>query len=138
MRRICDLVESGQTFGDAARTLKREATTGRRGKPWVARTVRTIVHNATYRGEKGYPALIEPGLWDASTTARDALTRQLCSAAREAVHQRTTPICSEAWPSPRIAEGRSTRVGTADRMYVCANRRQSTGLCDAAPIPAVA
>jgi DNA invertase Pin-like site-specific DNA recombinase len=63
IERIFAMVENGATFGAVARALNAEGVVGRRGKPWVSRTVRTIVHNAAYAGEKGYPAIIEPERW---------------------------------------------------------------------------
>ena len=67
VERIFSLVESGSTFGDVARTLNAEGLLTRRGKRWTARTVRTIVHNRVYVGEKGYERSLTP---NASTRSR--------------------------------------------------------------------
>src|SRR5688572_28044581 len=60
---IFNRVERGETFGDVARALNANGVVGRRGKPWVSRTVRTIVYNVAYAGEKGYPAIIDRERW---------------------------------------------------------------------------
>jgi hypothetical protein len=135
--RIFSMIEAGATFGDVARTLNAEVIVGRRRKPWVSRTVRTIVHNSAYTGEKGYAPIIDPSRWqaiqehlrrlDPAAVQRRAGGRKPVDDAyflRGVAHCR---LCGSALHTRRQAIG---------RVYVCANRRQGTGLCNAEQIRA--
>lgn len=137
IERIFEKVEAGDTFGDVARALNAEGVTGRRGKPWTSRTVRTIVHNAAYAGQKGYPQLIEPERWQ---RIQDGLHRLDPAAAQRRKGGRK-PVDSSYWLRGTVfclacEAALYTRRQAAGRMYVCSNRRTGTGLCHAAPIPA--
>ena len=137
IERIFAMVEAGATFGDVARALNAEGVTGRRGKPWISRTVRTIVHNAAYKGEKGYPAVIDAARWQA---IHDGLKRLDPVAVQRRAGGRK-PV-DDSYFLRGIVFCRScggalyTRRQAAGRMYVCSNRRQGTGLCSMPPIPA--
>ena len=140
VERIFDLVEAG------AHVRRRRPDVEHRGRsapatprqPWVTRTISKIVHNRAYIGEKGYPEIIDPDRFDAIHANLDRLDPV---AGREAA----------GWPQAggrlllpardRRSAGRCgstlyTRRQAVGRVYVCANRRQGTGLCDAPPIPA--
>ena len=142
VERIFTLVEAGATFGDVARTLNAEGITtrprgNRPGGTWVARTVRKIVHNRAYCGEKGYPEVIDPERFDAihANLARLDPVRvaKRCGgrkSADESYFLRGIARCGQCGASLY------TRRQAVGRVYVCANRRQGTGLCNAPVIPA--
>ena len=137
VHRIFGLVEEGSTFGDVARALNADGVVGRRGKPWVSRTVRTIVHNDAYAGRKGYPLIIEPERYDrivAGLRRLDPAAVQWRKGGRKPSDDsyvlRGVSFCR------RCGGALYTRRQAVGRVYVCANRRQGTGLCHADPIPA--
>ena len=142
VERIFVLVESGKTFGDVARTLNAEGIKTRprkdqpNGSAWVSRTVRKIIENPAYKGEKGYEAIIEPARFDAiqASLARldpvQAAKRKGGRKADESYFLRGLARCKLCNATLY------TREQAIGRVYVCANRRQGTGLCDAPPIPA--
>jgi hypothetical protein len=110
VKRIFDMVQSGATFGDVARALNAEGIVGRRGKPWVSRTVRTIVHNGAYTGQKGYPKLVEPERWQDIQRVFAASIRLLCTAARVAASRGTPATSCGASRSAVSAAARYTHV----------------------------
>jgi DNA invertase Pin-like site-specific DNA recombinase len=137
VERIFSAVERGASFGDVSRTLNAEGITGRRGTTFSSRTIRTIVHNPAYKGEKGYPMIIEPERYDAILAG---LARLDPAAVQK--RQGGRKPRDESYILRGIVFCRScgaslwTRPQAAGRMYVCAHRRRSTGLCNAEPIPA--
>jgi DNA invertase Pin-like site-specific DNA recombinase len=138
VERIFALVEAGASFGDVARTLNAEGIKTRRGGSWVSRTVRTIVHNRAYVGDKGYPQIIDPDRFDAiqANLARlDPVQLAKRKGGRrndrdDSYFLRGIAFCGDCGASLY------TREQAVGRVYVCANRRQGTGLCSAPPIPA--
>lgn len=137
VERIFDMVEAGATFGDVARALNAAGFVGRRGKPWVSRTARTIVHNAAYKGAKGYPAIIDADRWD---RIHDGLQRLDPAAVKR--RQGGRKPADDSFILRGLAFCRCcggtlyTRRQAVGRVYVCRNRREGTGLCSAAVIPA--
>jgi hypothetical protein len=96
----------------------------------VARTLRELVHNTAYKGEKGYPATIDPERFDrihADLAQRDPAHVQKRQGGRkptdESFFLRGVAFCRCCGASM------FTRRQAAGRMYVCRNRRQGTGLC---------
>jgi DNA invertase Pin-like site-specific DNA recombinase len=137
VERIFDLVEAGSTFGDVARVLNAEGIPGRRGKPWTARTVRKIVHNRAYVGEKGYPAISELERFEAIQAALKRLDPVQLAKRKggrkpvdESFFLRGLLFCSSC------GGAMYTRRQSVGRVYVCRERRQCTGLCDAPVVPA--
>ena len=137
VERIFDLIESGATPGDVSRLLNREGITTRRGGTWVPRTVRKVVHNRSYLGERGYDRIVDPDQW-AATHERLRRLDPVQVAKRqggrkprdESYFLRGIAFCGSCG-APMY-----TRLQRDKRMYVCRNRRQGTGLCSAPPIPA--
>lgn len=136
IERMFSMVEHGATFGDVARALNADGLHGRRGGTWVSRSVREMVHNEAYAGAKGYPELIDPHRWQ---RIQDGLRRldpaavQCRKGGRKgdpSYWLRGTAFCLDC------GSALYTRHQAAGRMYVCAHRRQGTGLCHAEPIPA--
>lgn len=130
-------IESGMSFGAAARRLNADGHRTKRGGTWVSRTVREVIHNAAYKGEKGYPAIIQPERFDriqASFRRLDPVAVARRSGGRKPTDDsyflRGIARCL------RCGAALYTRRQAGGRMYVCAHRRQGTGLCDAPPIPA--
>lgn len=137
VERIFEMVEKGATFGEVSRVLNRENVPGKRGGAWVSRGVRTVVLNEAYAGRKGYPPLIEPDRYDrivAGLTRLDPAAVQRRRGGRTPVDDsfilRGTLFCLGC------GAALYTRTQAVGRVYVCANRRQGTGLCNASPIPA--
>jgi len=137
VERIFELVESGSTFGGVARTLNSEGVKGRRGRPWISRTVRNIVHNTAYKGDKGYPAIITRDRFDAVHANLQRLDPVQLAKRRggrkprdDSFILRGIALCGSC------GAAMYTRLQRGHRVYVCANRRQGTGLCHAAAIPA--
>jgi DNA invertase Pin-like site-specific DNA recombinase len=134
---IFSRVESGESFGAVARRLNGDGDRTKRGGTWVSRTVREVVHNPAYKGEKGYPAIIEPGRFD---RIHDALRRlDPVAVARRSGGRKPADGSYFLRGIVRCSKCGATlytRRQAAGRMYVCANRRQGTGLCEAPPIPA--
>ncbi|MEJ7783818.1 MAG: recombinase family protein [Solirubrobacteraceae bacterium] len=143
VERIFALVEGGETFGGVARILNAEGIRTRpRGKAtegsiWASRTVRGIVHNAAYAGEKGYPELIKPGRWQAIQNG----LRRLDPAAVQRRKGGRKPVNPSYWLRGTAfclgcGSALYTRPQAVGRVYVCGHRRRGTGLCNANPIPA--
>jgi site-specific DNA recombinase len=137
VERIFDLIEAGATFGAIARRLNAEGVTGRRGKPWISRTVRKIVHNRAYVGEKGYPAIIDARRFDAIHARLSRLDPAQVAKRRggrkprdDSYFLRGIAFCGSC------GAAMYTRLQRGKRVYVCANRREGTGLCSAPVIPA--
>jgi DNA invertase Pin-like site-specific DNA recombinase len=160
VERIYAMVERGATFGDVARTLNADGIRTRpRGNAaagciWTSRTVRGIVHNDAYAGEKGYPALIDPDRWQAivgrlKRMDEAALKRRqggrkgvdpayflrgiaFCGKCGASLYTREQAI----GPKLHLEPGQTRACREIVRTYVCKNRREGTGLCDAPPIQA--
>jgi DNA invertase Pin-like site-specific DNA recombinase len=137
IERIWALLETGASYGDTARALNAEGFRTKRGKPWVARTVSDTVANTAYKGEKGYPALIEPERFDrlhAMLASQDPVRQQKRRGGRKPADVsyvlRGVAFCRSCGASM------FTRRQAIGRAYVCRNRRQGTGLCSAPPVPA--
>ncbi len=137
VERIFDMVEAGSTYGDVMRQLNGEGVTGRRGKPWQNRTVWGIVNQRAYVGEKGYPQIIDPDRFErihASFNRLDPVQVAKRQGGRKPLDDsfflRGVVFCSSCggtlW----------TRRQAVGRVYICRNRRQGTGLCQASAIPA--
>jgi DNA invertase Pin-like site-specific DNA recombinase len=137
VERIFELVEAGSTFGDVARTLNAEGIKTRRGGAWVSRTVAKLVGNRSYTGANGYPRIIEPDRFD---TVQANLAR-LDPAQVAKRHGGRKPV-EDSFVLRGIAFCKScggtlyTRTARGRRTYICRNRRQGTGLCEAPTIPA--
>jgi DNA invertase Pin-like site-specific DNA recombinase len=137
VKRIFDLVESGSTYGDVARTLNAEGVTGRRGRPWSQQTVMALIHNTAYKGEKGYDVIVDPERFD---RVHEGLER--LDPAQVAKRRGGRRPADESYLLRGIAfclrcGGRLyTRRRAAGRMYICRNRRLSNGICSAPPVPA--
>lgn len=117
--------------------LNREGVTGRRGQPFSARTIRTIVHNAAYKGEKGYPALIEPERYDAILAGLARLDPAFLQKRQGGRRPRDESyVLGGLSFCRRCGASMWTRRQAIGRVYVCAHRRRSTGLCNAEPVPA--
>ncbi|MGH2963834.1 MAG: recombinase family protein [Solirubrobacterales bacterium] len=143
VERIFELVESGATFGDVARTLNTDGirTRPRKDHPdghtWVSRTVRGIVHNRAYVGEKGYPTIIEPGRFDAIHASLDRLDQVQVTKRRGGRKPRDESFFLRGIGNCLSCGGTLyTRRYAAGRVYVCRHGRDGSGLCSAAPIPA--
>jgi DNA invertase Pin-like site-specific DNA recombinase len=130
------MVARGSTPGTVARRLNSEGHTTRRGKRWTARAIRDLVRCASYKGEGGYDAIIDPGLWQ---RANDALIRLDPAAVQkrkggttgaDAYLLRGVVFCLDCGASLYT---RQYRFG---RGYRCREKLQSTGVCDAPAIPA--
>lgn len=137
IERIFDSIEAGETFGEVARALNTEGLRTARGKPWKASTLRTLVMNEAYAGAKNYPAIIDPERWariQAGLRRMDPTAVQRRNGGRppaeDSYFLRSIGRCAKCGATLY------TREQAAGRMYVCANRRTGTGLCDAEPIPA--
>ena len=130
-------MEAGGSFGDAARALNARGVTGRRGGPFAARTVREIVYNRAYSGEKGYPQLIDPERHERILAGRkriDPVTLAKRKSGRPPKNDdyvlKGVAFCRQCGASMW------TREFAAGRHYTCSNVRKATGLCSAAPVPA--
>jgi DNA invertase Pin-like site-specific DNA recombinase len=140
--RIFDLVEAGSTFGDVARTFNAEGLrtrptkTAPDGKPWTPRAIRTIILNTAYKGEKGYPAIIDADRFDAihdSLNRMDEAAKAKRKGGRKPVDDsfflKGVLFCKRCG-APMYSR---SQYG---RNYTCREVRQSSGLCDAPPVPA--
>jgi hypothetical protein len=145
IERIYDMVESGLTFFEIARTLNADGIPGKPGrgkfagqvKPWAPRNVRSIITNSAYCGAKNYPAIIDADRWqringdlrrlDPTATQRRKGGRR---PADESYFLRSIARCKHC------KESLYTRQQAVGRVYVCANRRMGNGVCDAPVIPA--
>jgi DNA invertase Pin-like site-specific DNA recombinase len=137
IERIFDMIESGSTFGDVARALNAEGVKGRRGKPWVSRTVRNILYNDSYTGANGYPQIIQP---DRYRSILGGLARMDPAAVQRRQGGRKPADISYFLRGigfcARCGASLYTRQLAGGRHYLCRNARQATGLCDAPAIPA--
>jgi DNA invertase Pin-like site-specific DNA recombinase len=137
VERIFALVESGSTFGDVARTLNLDGILTSRGKTWQSRNVRRILHNRAYVGEKGYPKIIEPDRFDrihAGLKRLDPAGVAKRQGGRKPVDD--TYFLRGIARCQRCDAMMYTARRAIGRVYMCAHRRQGTGLCNAPPIPA--
>jgi site-specific DNA recombinase len=141
---IFELIESGKTPGEIARKLNADGIRTRptekrpNGSTWEPRTVSKIVANTAYKGEKGYPQIIEPDRFDAIHANLARLDPAQVAKRRGGRRPRDDSYflrgilfcakCGGTMYTRRGAKGKRT--------YVCRNRRQSTGLCKAPMIPA--
>jgi DNA invertase Pin-like site-specific DNA recombinase len=141
IERIFGSVERGFSFGAVSRMLNAEGirTRPRKGRTstFASRTVREIVHNEAYKGEKGYPQIIDPERFD---TIQKGLKR--LDPAALAKRRSGRPPKKDSYVLKGVAFCRRcgasmwTRELAAGRHYTCSNARKATGLCSAAPVPA--
>jgi Recombinase zinc beta ribbon domain len=117
--------------------LNAEGVTGRRGRPFSQQTVMALVHNTAYKGEKGYPAIIDPERYDAIIANLKRLDPTQVAKRRggrkpvdESYFLRGIVFCQ------RCGSRMYTVRRAAGRMYICRHRRLSNGICSAPPIPA--
>jgi hypothetical protein len=145
MKGAFEAVASGATPGNAARRLN---ATGahlhrkgkRKGKPYTAKTVRRIVENTAYQGEKGYPAIIGVELGEAARrelTRMDPVAVQRRSGGRR---PREDSMLKGIGSCVCGADGDDVPLYTSynycggQRAYVCRNVVEHTGLCGRPPI----
>ena len=141
VERIFVSVERGFSFGAVSRMLNREGirTRPRKGRTstFAARTVREIVHNEAYKGEKGYPAIIDPPRFDSIQAGLKRLDPAALAKRRSG-----RPPKNDSYVLKGVAFCRRcgasmwTREMAAGRHYTCSSARKATGLCSAAPVPA--
>jgi DNA invertase Pin-like site-specific DNA recombinase len=132
-------VATGASPGDVARTLNQRGIATQRGGPWSQRGVRRLVRNDAYRGEEGYPRLVDAELWERANKALGRLdpaaVQRRKGGRRPAASYvlRGLAFCSCGAPMYCI----TGRYGAHDaRHYVCRHKFESDGLCDARPVPA--
>ncbi len=134
---IWTMVEQGLSCGQIGRRLNERGDRTQRGRPWRPVTVRQVVGNDVYLGERGYPALINRARWDRLQELVDPKTP--AGAQRR---QGGRPVGSNSRPMLLHGLGFCSKCGAPMRvrtdkmLYVCRNKRQGTGLCDARSIPA--
>jgi DNA invertase Pin-like site-specific DNA recombinase len=160
VERIFWLIERGATYGDVARTLNAEGIRTRprgkakNGSAWTSATVREIVLNSAYAGEKGYPVLIDPDRWHAIVGRLNGMGKtppKRRQGGRKLVDPayflRGIALCGKCGASlytreqalgPKLPKEPGQRRASRKqiRVYVCRNRREGTRLCDAPAIPA--
>ena len=95
VERIFVSVERGFSFGAVSRMLNREGVRrcarARAHKPLRhPRAVREIVHNEAYKGEKGYPAIIDPPRFDSIQAGLKRLDPAALAKRRADARPRTT------------------------------------------------
>ena len=133
---IYSMIEAGRSWGPIARELNARGLRTRRGNPWTAPVVRDLAKSRIYRGEQGYPALIDPERWDRIQSIIDATTpvgRQRKAGGRPLAADgflvRGVAFCQQCGSPMHV---RSDKAG----YYTCRAKRRGTGLCDSRAIPA--
>ena len=131
---VWQMVEQGLSCGQIARTLNARGLRTQRGKAWRPVTVRQVVRNDVYLGQRGYPKLIDQARWDRLQELVDPKTpagAQRRQGGRPYVFHsyllKDLAFCSRC--------GAPIRIRTDKGLYVCRNKRTGTGLCDARSIP---
>ena len=133
---IFERIADGQTPGTVGRWLNAQGIRSLRGAPFNQRTVRKVIANDAYTGQKGYPRIVSDEL---ALRARDQIVRLDPAEVqrrkggrrpREPYMLRSIAFC--ACGSPLY---RSYAYGN-DRTYVCRQRLEATGACNRRPIPA--
>jgi DNA invertase Pin-like site-specific DNA recombinase len=133
-------VADHQTLGTVARGLNAQGIKTRQGTPFTARTIRLMIRNTAYIGEKGYPAIVTTTQFKAARDAlkrRDPVAVQRGKGGRKPKRPyllRSVVFCAKCEAPMYSSEAYSKREGGS---YVCSNKLQNTGLCrDAHAVPA--
>jgi hypothetical protein len=77
----------------------------------VSRTVRNIVHKTAYKGERGYPVIVEPERFDAVHAGLKRLDPVTLAKRAAAASPGTTPTSCAVWRSAAPAGRRCTPAG---------------------------
>lgn len=135
---IFTAVEAGESWAPIARSLNARGLRTQRGNPWTGTAVRDVAKSPIYRGEKGYPVLIEPKRW--------GRVQELIAPSTPAAKQRRQGGRPVKDPGQFLLRGLAfcARCGAplhacsnrAAPHYACRTKRRGTGLCDARVIPA--
>jgi site-specific DNA recombinase len=136
--RIVRETERGMGTGQIARRLNAEGKRTRRGKPFTARAVRSILVNEAYvGGDSGYPALITRERWEA-VQARLSSTDPTAVAARKGGRPpvKTTRALAGVAFCGHCGSRMYVRYGRHDRAYYACGSKLKTGLCDALSVRA--
>jgi hypothetical protein len=137
VERIYDLIAAGHTPGSVARILNGEGRLTTRGGTWVARQVRHLASNDDYAGRNGYPAIIDSDRWKAihsQIKRMDPAAVQKRKGGREP--ESADYLLKGVAFCRACGAALYTRRQAVGRVYVCAHRRQGTGVCHASVIPA--
>jgi site-specific DNA recombinase len=138
VERIFDLVESGATFGEVAKILNTEGITGKLGKPFVSKSVSTIIHNTAYKGGKNYPVIIDGDRFDAIQANLKRLDPVMVAKRKRGRRPKDESFFLRG--IARCLCCGSTLYCRSDyavgRVYVCRHRLLGTGVCSAPAIPA--
>lgn len=137
VREVFERMASGATPGAVARWLNGQGIKTRRDTSFTQRSIRKIVANEAYQGEKGYPGIVTG---DLAVAARQAVKRLDPSEIqrRKGGRRPNEPymLRSIAFCGGCGAPLYRTYAYHGGRAYACSNKLQSTGLCDRPPIPA--
>jgi len=134
---IFERVANGTTLGAIARWLNAEGITTRRDTAFVARSIRKIIENDAYEGQKGYPAIVDAALVQearATLGRRDPAAVQRRKGGRPAADYMLRGIVFCAGCGAPLYSSRSYLNGRCG--YVCSHKLQATGLCSRPAIPA--
>ena len=146
VREVFAAIATGMTPGDVARMLNARGVRTQRGKTWTARAVRQLIANDAYTGGSGYPRLVDDALWgkaNASLRRLDPAAVQRRKGGRPttgAFILRGLAFCGHCGAPLYVAADKygSRRLdGSREPHYACKHRVESSGVCDAPPIPAV-
>jgi len=135
---IFERIADGQTPGAVARWLNDQGVRSLRGALFTQRTIRKVIANDAYLGQKGYPRIVSD---DLAGRARSQLVRldpaevQRRKGGRrphEPYLLRSLAFCAGCGQTLY----RSHAYMGRQRTYVCRNKLEATGACDRPPIPA--
>jgi DNA invertase Pin-like site-specific DNA recombinase len=129
-------VEAGQGWNPIATTLNARGLRTVRGNHWTGTAVRDVARSPLYRGEKGYPVLIEPERWERVQGLLDdtPAARQRRQGGRPPKDEsrfllRGMVFCASCGAPMYSCAGKND-------YYQCRDRRGGRGVCNARHVPA--
>ena len=135
---IFERIADGQTPGAVARWLNDQGVRSLRGALFTQRTIRKVIANDAFIGGDGYPRIVNDDLAEsarAQVTRLDPAEVQRRKGGRrphEPYMLRSLAFCAVCG-APLY---RSYAYLGGQRAYLCANKLQATGACQAPAIPA--